>query len=316
MSARQGSPPVRASALLLTLLALGVGGCASVSTSSTSTTASTTASSTASVARAAAKTTAAAALARGDAALRAGRAEEALRGYLDAAQADLIDDTALLRIAMLQEVSGRLDLAIRALQLADRRDPRKGLTAQRTGFLWLRLGRDERAAREFTRALQLDPALWASCMGLGLAAEQRGDAAAARLHYDEALALRPDSPELLAYSARTDVALGRLASAREQAIRSYTAAPSTVARLVLGDIMARDGDYAGALEAYQPALAVSPAYQRLGEQAMARGDLTAAVGFFESATREAPGYSEEAHQRLAVARERLAAAARSAGRPR
>jgi tetratricopeptide (TPR) repeat protein len=153
-------------------------------------------------------------------------------------------------------------------------------------------------------------------MGLGLAAEQRGDASAARLHYDEALALKPDSPELLAYSARADVALGRLASAREQATRSYTAAPSTVARLVLGDVMARDGDYAAALEAYQPALAVAPAYQRLGEQAMVRGDLAAAVGFFESAAREAPGYSEEAHQRLAVARERLASATRRAGEPR
>lgn len=320
MNARQGSLPARASALLLTLLALAAGGCASVSTSSTSTTMSTTTSTKTSAAKSApqtaAKTTAAAALARGDAALRAGRAEEALREYLDAAQADLMDDTALLRIAMLHEVSGRLDLAIRALQLADRRDPRKGLTAQRTGFLWLRLGRDERAAREFTRALQLDPGLWASCMGLGLAAEQRGDASAARLHYDEALALKPDSPELLAYSARADVALGRLASAREQATRSYTAAPSTVARLVLGDVMARDGDYAAALEAYQPALAVAPAYQRLGEQAMVRGDLAAAVGFFESAAREAPGYSEEAHQRLAVARERLASATRRAGEPR
>jgi tetratricopeptide (TPR) repeat protein len=164
MNARQGSLPVRTSAPLLTLLALAVGGCASVSTSSTSTTMSTTTSTKTSAAKSApqtaAKTTAAAALARGDAAWRAGRAEEALREYLDAAQADLMDDTALLRIAMLQEVSGRLDLAIRALQLADRRDPRKGLTAQRTGFLWLRLGRDERAAREFIRGS--GPPAWGS----------------------------------------------------------------------------------------------------------------------------------------------------------
>lgn len=297
----------------LVVASLLLGGCASVSTSSTTTTAARAGASAATPSPKAVE--AAAALARGDAAWRAGRPEEALRAYLDAAQADPAADAALLRIAMLQEVSGRLDLAVRALQLADRRDPRKGLTAQRIGYLWLRLGRDEHAAREFTRALQLDPGLWAACMGLGLAAEQRGDAAAARLHYDEALALRPDSPELLAYSARVDVALGRIAEARAQATRSFAAAPSTVARLALGDVMAREGDYPGALEAYHPALALSSAYQRLGEQAMARGDLAAAVGFFESATRETPVYSEDAHQRLAVARERLAASARAATVP-
>jgi tetratricopeptide (TPR) repeat protein len=301
---------------LLASAALLLGGCASTSTSTTSTTAS----APRKAAAAADTASAAAALARGDAAWRSGRPEEALRAYLDSAQLDPADDAALLRIGMLQEVVGRLDLAVRALQLAERRDPRKGLTAQRLGFLWLQLGRDERAAQDFTRALQLDPALWASCMGLGLAAEQRGDAAAARLHYDEALALRPESPELLAYSARADVALGRLAQAREQAGRSFAAAPSTVARLALGDVMARERDYAGALEAYHPALELAPAYQRLGEQAMAGGDLDAAVGFFESATRASPVHSEQAHQRLAVARERLAAEARAAarapGRPR
>lgn len=290
--------------VLILAAALLVGGCASTSASSTTTTAP--------ASKKAADT--AAVLARGDAAWRSGRPEDALRAYLEAAQLDPSADAALLRIAMLHEVAGRLDLALRALQLAERRDRRQGLTAQRAGFLWLQLGRDERAAQDFTRALQLDPALWASCMGLGLAAEQRGDAAAARLHYDEALALRPGSPELLAYSARVDVALGRLVEARDQAARSFAAAPSTVARLALGDVMAREGDYAGALEAYHPALAPAPAYQRLGEQAMARGDLTAAVGFFESATREAPVYSEEAHQRLSVARERLAAEARAAAR--
>lgn len=292
-------------------LAALLGGCASVSTASTS---STTAAAPAAAARGAAASAAAtAAIARGDAEWRAGRVEDALREYLDAAQLDTAADEALLRISMLHETTGRLDLAARALQLAAQRDPRDGLTAQRLGFVWLRLGRDERAAQEFTRALQLDPQLWASCMGLGLAAEQRGDAQAARLHYDEALALQPSSSELLAYSARADLALGRLGPAREQATRSFKAAPSPVARLVLGDVMAREGDYAGALEAYHPLLETGPAYQRLGEQAMARGDHAAAVGFLESAVRESPDWSETAHQRLAVARERLAAATRIAG---
>lgn len=246
------------------------------------------------------------ALRRGDAAWRAGRPEEALRRYLEAAEADPASDLPLLRISMLHETLGRLDLAIRASQLAAQRDLRNGLAPQRLGFLWLRAGDAERAAQAFTQALQLDPGLWASCMGLGLAAEQRSDMASARLHYDEALALRPDAAELLAYSARVDLALGDTARARAQVLASLAAAPSNTGRLVHGDVLARSGAYADALEAYLAVLDTAEAYRRLGEQAMARRDHRAAIDFFESALRASPVHSEAVSKRLAVARERLA----------
>ena len=207
---------------------------------------------------------------------------------------------------MLHETLGRLDLAIRASQWAARRDPRNGLASQRLGFLFLRTGDAERAAQAFTQALQLDAGLWASCMGLGLAAEQRGDTASARLHYDEALALRPDSAELLAYSARVDLALGDAVRARTQVLASLATAPSTTGRLVHGDVLARSGAYADALEAYLAVLDTAEAYRRLGEQAMTRRDHRAAVDFLESALRASPVHSEAVSKRLAVARERLA----------
>jgi Flp pilus assembly protein TadD len=183
---------------------------------------------------------------------------------------------------------------------------------QRLGYLWLRTGDAERAAQEFTRALQLDPALWASCMGLGLAAEQRGDVTSARMHYDEALALRPTSAELLAYSARVDLARGDLPRARTQAQASLVAAPSTTGRLVWGDVLARSGEYPDALEAYHAVLDTAEAYQRLGEQAMRRSDWPAAVDFLERALRSAPSRPETTAKRLAVARERLAVVDRRA----
>jgi tetratricopeptide (TPR) repeat protein len=293
--------------LALTVAALATAGCAGpVATGAADRPVDTTAT------KSAAPTARDEALRRGDAAWRADRPDEALRLYLEAAEADPQGDVALLRISRLHESLGRLDLAIRASQVAALRDPRNGLALQRLGFLWLRVEDAERAAQEFTRALRLDPRLWASCMGLGLAAEQRGDLASARMHYDEALILRPSSAELLAYSARVDLALGDLARARSQARASLAAGPSATGQLVWGDVLARSGGYADALEAYHAVLDAAAAYQRLGEQAMRRDDYPAAVGFFEDALRVAPAHSERATQRLAVARERRAAAARRA----
>lgn len=250
------------------------------------------------------------ALARGDAAQQGSQFYEALRQYIVAAELEPKTDVPLLRIAALHESQGQLDLAIRALQLAALRDLHHGLTPQRLGFLWLQVGDDENAVRQFKRALQLDPTLWASCMGLGLAAERRADLIGARLHYDEALALQPASAELLAYSARAELAAGNQTRARELADRSLAVRPSGVARLVVGDLVAESGDYSGALDAYLVVLTMPSAYKRLGDQAMQRRDFVAAIGFFESAVRTSPTYFEAAEQRLEVAREHMATIAR------
>ena len=255
------------------------------------------------------------ALRRGDAAWRADRPDEALRQYLQAVEADPSSDLPLLRISMLHETLGRLDLAIRASQIAAQRNARNGLASQRLGYLWLRVGDAEQAAQEFTRALQLDADLWASCMGLGLAAEQRGDTTSARLHYDEALALRPSSAELLAYSARVDLGLGDLKRARTQAGASLVAGPSTTGRLVWGDVLAQSGEYPAALETYHTVLEASAAYRRLADQAMIRRDYPAAVDFFEGALRASPIHSESTMKRLAVAREHVATSTRRSPRP-
>jgi len=252
----------------------------------------------------------AATIARGDAALQAGRLDEALVQYIAAAEQDPKSDAALLRIAQLHESSGTMEPAIRALQLAAQRDLRQGLTPQRLGFLSLRVGDDEHAGKYFTQALELDSRLWPSRMGLGLIAEQSGDLASARRYYDDALTMQPKSAELLAYSARTHLALGNVERAREQVSLSLAITPSSAARLVWGDLRAQAGDYSHAFDSYQTVLTTPLAYQRVGERAMERNDYASAVKFLETAARISPTYLETAHQRLAVAREYLAAGRR------
>lgn len=244
---------------------------------------------------------------RGDAAWRAGRLETAAFHYLKADTLDPLSDVALLRLGALHETAGRRDLAIRLWSIAVARNPRNGLTWQRIGFARLAESEPRAAADDFARALEIDPALWRSHLGAGLAAEALADLGAAERHLDEGLALQPSSAELLGHSARVALRLGHSQRARREAAAALVlAADYSVARLVLGDLQALDGDYAAALEAYHAVLAEAPAYERLGERALERGDAARAVYFFDEAIEVSPVHLESARQRRAVARERLA----------
>lgn len=247
-------------------------------------------------------------LARADAAWRAGRLETAVYHYLKADALDPASDVAVLRLGALHETAGRRDLAIRLWSIAAARNPRNGLTWQRMGFARLAEGDPDAAAGDFSKAIELDPALWRAHLGAGLAAEALADLAAAQRHLDAALVLQPSSAEALGHSARVALRLGHEQRARREAGAALVLAPNfPVARLVVGDLQALDGDYASALEAYHAVLAESPAYERLGERALERGDVARAVYFFDEAIETSPVYLASAHQRRAVARERLTA---------
>lgn len=245
-------------------------------------------------------------LARGDAAWRAGRLDTAVFHYLKADTLEPASDIALLRLGALHESAGRRDLAIRLWRLAAARNPRNGLTWQRLGFARLAETDPGTAAGDFARALEIDAGLWRAHLGAALAAETLADLTAAQRHLDTALALQPSSAELLGHSARIALRLGHGQRARREAGAALVLAPNLpIARLVVGDLQALEGDYAAALEAYHRVLAEAPAYERLGERALERGDTHRAVQFFDEAIETSPVHLESARQRRAVARERL-----------
>lgn len=243
-------------------------------------------------------------LARGDAAWRSGRSDDALYAYLRAQQLEPSSDVTWLRIGALHESLGHPDLAIRAWQMAALRNERNGLTRERLGFAWLKQGELGRAEAEFARTLQLDAKAWRAAMGLGLVAEGRLDAVTARLRYDQALALQPQDVELLTNSARISLEQGDPSRASNELAAALALGPRAETWLVLGDLIARQGDYPSGLEAYLKHLAPHEAYQRLGEQALRVGDYARAVWYFERAAAASPIWFERAHKSLVVARER------------
>jgi Tfp pilus assembly protein PilF len=251
------------------------------------------------------------ALAKGDAAWRAKDTDRALLNYGQAAQLDTTADIPLLRMASIEEGRKAWARAHQLFELALQRVPDNAAALERFGLLLLREGNHAEATARFNAAIEKDPMRSRSVMGLGLAAQMRGDLTAARRYLDAAMIARPQDPELLTYSAGLWLEQGTVRRAVADARESLRLQPMPGTQLLLGDALARSADYAGALEAYLQALDQPDAYLRLGDEAMRARELTRAQRYFQSALDSSPIYNEAAAKRLAVTREYLA----DAGRP-
>ncbi|HUP42974.1 MAG TPA: tetratricopeptide repeat protein, partial [Thermoanaerobaculia bacterium] len=122
---------------------------------------------------------------------------------------------------------------------------------------------------------------------LGYVLERRGDLAAARRHYREALAANPRDRAAALRGAELDLALGRPADA-ERSFGRLAAAPGfeAAARFGLGRLDARRGDLAGAIAHFRRVLELQPgatrvryalaqAYRRSGRAEEARRQIAA-----------------------------------------
>ena len=248
------------------------------------------------------------ALQRGDQAWKSGELDKALMNYVQAASLDRKSALPLLRMASIHEQRKEWPLARQAFEEALKRSPDNAAAQERYGFLLLREGTLDKSDQAFNAALKIDANRGRAVMGLGLAAQRRRDFDAARTHFDAALGLRPNDPELLTYSAELWLQTGGYAQGLGDVRRSLEFADVGATRMLLGDLLARSGDYAGALEAFLASMDEPRAYLRLGEEAMRSRDYERAVRYFRQCQDASPTYNELAAKRLAVARERLAEA--------
>jgi len=248
------------------------------------------------------------AMKRGDLAYRGGDVERALFHYSQAARLDQTADLPLLRIAGIHESRSQPALVRQALEPALSRAPSNAAIHEHLGYALLALNDVDAAAVRFTESVYLDATRWRSVAGLGQVALRRNDLALARRQYDIAMALNPGSAELLASSAELNLRAGKLKAGIRDARGALEKAPSPATQLVLGDLLARSGDFAGGLEAYLVATDEPTAYQRLAEEAMRATDYERALRYFQQAATASPTFNETAAKRMVVARERIAEA--------
>jgi Flp pilus assembly protein TadD len=240
-------------------------------------------------------------VARAESALAAGRPEEAVYLYLAAAMLTPGSAAPLVRAGAIQESRHELGGALRAYEGALARSPDDAALVAKVGLLLAQAGRDPAAELVLRDALGRTPTDWRLLDALGRLADRRLDRAAARARYDEALKIAPRSAPVLNNRGYSRLLDGDLEGAEEDFRAALAAGPLDAARVNLGTVLARKGDYAGALERLNGPLAESEALYRVGVAALDRHERERAADYLDRATRAAPTYFEAAHVALAQA---------------
>lgn len=255
-------------------------------------------------------------LQEGDLAQRAGRSEEALLHYflaekgltaLSTMPTGFAGDEILWRIALVHEAAGRWLEASEAWDLAARRTDRGGENLNRLGWARLKLRHHAFARDAFAAALVHDANHIRARLGMAMSFEALGEWGLAAQYLEEVLNLEPQLPMARLARARVALQQGDLPTARQH-LRTQLAqgAPAETYGL-LGDVLARQGDYAKALQAYIKHWPLHESLARLGREAMRAQDYSRAIRYFERAAEESPAYREELYKQRAVAEEMLQA---------
>nr|WP_280176747.1 tetratricopeptide repeat protein [Rhodoplanes serenus] len=168
-----------------------------------------------------------------------------------------VADTRITRAGVLRDL-GRLNEALAEIDAALALESARTDALVARGGLLGQLGRfpEALAAYEQVAAAKPDaPEPWLGC-GKTLGELKRHDEALAA--FDRALSLRPDLPEALQGRGTTLAALGRFAEAREAWGRAAVPAATVETWVVGADIASASRDFAGALAAFDAALAIDP----------------------------------------------------------
>jgi Flp pilus assembly protein TadD len=152
-----------------------------------------------------------------------------------------------------------LDEAVASFKKATEIAPNFSEAFLMMGMAELGCKRFEAAEKTFTRAISLDAASAPALVGLAEARNSLGKFDQARATLSQALHLSPDSPEAHYELAKSLWGLKRWEEAEPHAVRSIALKPDYPdAHVMLGNILLRKRDAAGALREFQEYLRLAP----------------------------------------------------------
>ncbi|MBT8099446.1 MAG: tetratricopeptide repeat protein, partial [Gammaproteobacteria bacterium] len=170
------------------------------------------------------------------------------------------------------------------------------------GLIYFRAGKEDKAQSLLEQAIAVDDSLWRAHNALGVIADGDHDYERALTHYNNALALNPDSDSAL-INRGYSMFLNDLY--REAALDFYTVAkrsdnPRAWRNLAM--VYARQGWYEDALETYLEVMKPAEAHNEIGAIAIDNGDIDAARHHLGEALRLSPTYFARAEKNLAELR--------------
>jgi Flp pilus assembly protein TadD len=191
--------------------------------------------------------------------------------------------------------------ALAAFTASLARDPDQPIVYQQVGLLYLNNGKAQTAQSNFERALAMDPSLWRSWNGLGVAADIRKEFELAGKHYRQAIELNPSSPMLWSNFGYSQYLAGDYSAAKtsfESALKLDT--KFKPAWTNLGLVHARKAEYPSAIEILSQLQPVHVAYNDVGYIALLNEDWDTAQHLLQRAIDRSPRYYEVAQQNMAL----------------
>ena len=169
------------------------------------------------------------------------------------------------------------------------------------GLIQLRTRKYDQAKSNLTEALELEAntELWLAYNGLGTIADINGNYDAAIEYYRNALALNPNSAQILNNLGYSEYLSGNWDAAMMHYVQSVNADPDfDRAWYNIGLMYTRRGNYDDAFMAFRNVLDTPQAYNDIGYLSMLDGYYDIAEKYFQKAVKSSPSYYLKAHENL------------------
>lgn len=243
---------------------------------------------------------AAEAIMRGDRASAQRQYDKALYFYIRSLSHDASSAPVFVRIGAIHERRGNRLLAVRAYNEALQRVPEHHAVRERLAVLLLKAGHTQKAQEAFAEVVTANAAGWRSHNGLGVIADLQGEHEKAVGHFNDALELRPDSPQILNNLGYSHYLSGDLKMARDAFVRALLVDEGheqALRNLALVEV--RVGNYDNALELLGRVSSPAQAHNDVGYLCMLEGRHADAERYLRKATELSASYYQLAHRNLA-----------------
>ncbi|MEX2476755.1 tetratricopeptide repeat protein [Marinobacter sp.] len=247
------------------------------------------------------------AIARGDAAYRRGKVDEAVFEYIRSLELDPDNADTFYKIGAINLHKEALGKAASAFRLALEKDAVHPGALEGLGLMLMKQREYGQARTMLGKAVETDSNRWQALNGLGIMADLRGDFAAARSHYDRALVISPRNAKLHNNLGYSYYLIGHWSRAENQYQAALNLEPGHERTWRnLGQLYTRLQRYDEALEALAKVMDEADAWNAMGYIRMAEGDYPQAETFFQKAAKASPSYHVTSNENLAQVRRLIA----------
>ncbi|WP_372987545.1 tetratricopeptide repeat protein [Marinobacter sp.] len=247
------------------------------------------------------------AIARGDAAYRQGKLDEAVFEYIRSLELDPENADTFYKVGAINQHKGAADKAASAFELALQLEPDHAGALEGLGLMLMKRRQHDRARTMLEKSVAADGNRWQALNALGIMADLRSDFAAARDYYDRALAIAPRNARLHNNLGYSFYLIGHWNRAEYQYQTALNIDPDHErAWRNLGQLYTRLERFDEALEALIKVMPEADAWNTIGYILMNEGNYRQAEEYFSKAAKASPSYHVTANDNLAQVRRLIA----------